>query len=127
MPVRDEGRHIVVFAARDGRGRGAGEEGGQREEVAGAGWAVRYEGEDLGDQALLDGGFLLLLTFLAWRGRKTYELCVEFCEARLPGIIEDQHGVDHVCNVERTRGARLEAGVVGCGSRFDARRGLGEG
>jgi hypothetical protein len=73
---------------------------------------VRYECEDLGDQALLDRGFLLLLTFLAWRGRKTYELCVEFCQARLPGIIEDQHGVDHVCSVERTRSARQDAGAV---------------
>ena len=68
MPVCDEGRYIVVFAGRDGGGRGAGEEGRQREEVAGSRGAVRYEGEELGDQALLDGCFLLLLTFAIFLG-----------------------------------------------------------
>lgn len=58
MPVRDEGGHIVVFAGRDGGGRGASKQGRQREEVAGAGGAVGYESEDFGDQALLDGCFL---------------------------------------------------------------------
>ena len=29
------------------------------------------------------------------RARSTYELSIEFCEARLAGIIEDEDGVDH--------------------------------
>lgn len=38
-----------------------------------------------------------------------YKLGVEFCEARLAGIVEDEDGVDHgACLVE------LEMGRVGC-------------
>ena len=117
MPVCDEGGHIVVLTAWDGRSRGAGEERRQREEVAGAGWAMRYECEDLGDQALLNGCFLLLLAFLLVFVERTYELGIEFCQARLPGIIEDQHCVDHFCFTDGAREARLDFGCVGCGSR----------
>lgn len=39
-------------------GSGGGEEGRQREEVAGAGWPVGDEGEDLGYEALLYAGVL---------------------------------------------------------------------
>ena len=63
MPVCDERGDIVVFAARHGRGRGAGQERRKRKEVAGSSGAVGYQGEDLGYQALLDGCFLLLLGF----------------------------------------------------------------
>lgn len=37
-----------------GGGRGGGEEGRKGEEVAAAGWAGGDEGEDFGDEALLD-------------------------------------------------------------------------
>lgn len=63
MSVCDEGGHVVVFAGGDGGGGGAGEEGREGEEVAGSGGAVGDQCEDLGDQALLDGCFLLLLEF----------------------------------------------------------------
>ena len=52
-----------MFAGWDGRGRGTGEEGWQRKEVAGPRGAMGYEREYFGDQALLDRCFLLLLVF----------------------------------------------------------------
>lgn len=54
MPVGHERGDVVLLlvAGRVG-GSGGGEEGREREEVAGAGWAVGDEGEDLGYEALL--------------------------------------------------------------------------
>lgn len=54
VPVCHERGDVVVLlvAGRVG-GSGGGEEGRQREEVAGAGWSVGDEGEDLGYEALL--------------------------------------------------------------------------
>ena len=66
-----------------------------------------YECEDLGDQTLLDGCFLLLLDGIFCRGSGIYELSVELRQARLSGIIEDQHGVYHVCRRDCTRYAEL--------------------
>ncbi len=86
-----------------------------------------HEGEDFGDQALLDGCFLLLLAFALSSEEGTNELRVKFGQARLSGVIEDQHGVDHVYSADRCRPARLEVfgGVVG--GNFEGRRGFGEG
>ena len=47
------------------------------------------EGEDLGDQALLDGCFLLLLAFYLGVVWGMYELGVEFCQPWLAGIVEN--------------------------------------
>ena len=51
-----------------------------RQEVTRGARAVCDEGEDLGDQALLDARL---------------ELRVELCEARLAGVVEDEDRVDH--------------------------------
>lgn len=59
VAVRYEGRDVVVWFRGRVRGARGGEEGREREEVAGAGGAVGDEGEDFGDEALLDGGVLL--------------------------------------------------------------------
>lgn len=53
-----------------------GEEGWQGEEVAGACWAMGDEGEDLGDETLLDGGFLGLLAGDRGRGAEEGDLQV---------------------------------------------------
>lgn len=66
VAVRDERRHVVVRLRGRVRGARRGEEGRQRQEVAGAARAVRHEREDLGDQALLDAGFLQV-TFQSFR------------------------------------------------------------
>lgn len=99
MAVGDEGGGVVVGVG--GRGR-RGEERGEGEEVAGGGGAVGDEGEDFGDEALLDGGVLLVGGGLVGgrggenvEGGGGYELGVEFCEARLAGVVEDEDGVDH--------------------------------
>ena len=113
MPVCDEGGHIVVFATWHGRGRGAGEEGREREEVAGPSGAVGHEGEYFGYQALLDGCFLLLLAFPSvYSWMRMYQLRVELRQARLPGIVENQHGADHVSFTDHTRNTRLDVGCV---------------
>lgn len=59
VPVRHERGDVVLLlvAGRVGGSRG-GEQGRQREEVAGAGWPVGDEGEDFGYEALLDAGVL---------------------------------------------------------------------
>lgn len=103
VAVGDEGGGVVVGVGGGGR---RGEERGEGEEVAGGGGAVGDEGEDFGDEALLDGGVLLVGGVLVGgRGGENvgggggggggYELGVEFCEARLAGVVEDEDGVDH--------------------------------
>ncbi len=62
MPIGYEGGHIVGWRFGAGGRRGGRplgrEEGWEGEEVAGARGAVRDEGEDFGDEALLDACFL---------------------------------------------------------------------
>jgi len=68
-----------VRFADGGRFGGVGEEGGEGEEVAGAGGAVGYEGEDFGDEALLDTCILWSLVRYSRRWLKeAYKLSVEF-------------------------------------------------
>lgn len=43
-----------MWFGRGGGGAGGGEEGREGEEVAGALWTVGNEGEDFGDESLLD-------------------------------------------------------------------------
>jgi hypothetical protein len=43
---------------------------------------------------------------------RVYQLRVELCQARLPGIVENQHGVDHVSFTDHTRNTRLDVGCV---------------
>lgn len=93
-----------------------------REEIAGRGGAVRYEGEDLGYQTLLDGGVLCddqcqsnlfadaLIVDVDWA---THKLSVKFREARLAGVVEDQDGVDH-CIITRDM---MDVRVVTCTAR----------
>ena len=93
-----------------------------REEIAGRGGAVRYEGEDLGYKTLLDRGVLCddqcqsnrfgdaLIIDMDW---ETHKLSVEFCEARLAGVVEDQDGVDH-CIIS---GDMMDVRVVTCTAR----------
>lgn len=69
VPVGHERGHVVLLlvAGRVG-GSGGGEEGREREEVAGAGWAVGDEGEDLGYEALLYAGILYKCQWVLRRG-----------------------------------------------------------
>lgn len=54
VTVRNEGGDVVVWFRRGGGGAGGGEEGREGKEVAGALWTVGDEGEDFGDESLLD-------------------------------------------------------------------------
>ena len=106
VPVRYERRRIVV-------GRAVGARGGRKkrrqgEEVAATSWTGGNEGEDLGEESLLDCGVLasirLAFGMVCEAGRSMYKLCVEFGQARLAIVVEHQHGVDHLgasCGSER--------------------------
>lgn len=103
----------MLLGRRLRRARGC-EERGQREKVACAAWPVRHEREDLGEKTLLDARFLrgvgscqsrgcAVRTCTAWprplretsSTQVTYQLRVEFGQARLTLAIEDQNRVDH--------------------------------
>ena len=66
MAVGDEGGAVGVRVGGGGAGAG-GEEGWEREEVAAALWAGGDEGEDLGDEALLDGRVLCTFSLVGMR------------------------------------------------------------
>lgn len=87
-------------------GARSSEQGWQREEVAGPCGTVGDEGEDLGDEALLDARFLIKRRLGAegeerrsepgrLENERAYQLGVEFGQARLTLAIEDQEGINH--------------------------------
>jgi hypothetical protein len=58
MPVRHQRRSIILLVRGCRCSAGGGEERWERQKVTAASWSGRYEGEDLGDEALLDGRIL---------------------------------------------------------------------
>lgn len=74
-----------------------GEEGWQRQEVAGSRRAIRDQREYFRDQPLLYTCFLSVLApkgALSW-GIAWYQLGVELRQPRLARVVEDKDGVNH--------------------------------
>jgi len=114
VAVGDEGGGVVVRGG--GAGVRRGEERREGEEVAAAGWAGGDEGEDLGDEALLDCCVLYTAGLVVGGeervGGGTNELGVELGQPRLTVVVEDQYGVDHRCSMSG------KEAILGCGLEF---------
>lgn len=80
-----------------------GEEGWQWQKVAGARRAIRDQREYFGDQPLLYTCFLSVLASkcVLGRGIGANQLSVELRQPRLPSVVEDKYGVNHLDQAQK--------------------------